>query len=114
MSPRMYANCWHLNEHESAAMWNRYSRDAAPIAIQSTFKRLRYSLSNDINIGLINYIDYEKESVPSSNYFNYFLHKRKCFEYECELRALIWTVNKNKKWEISPEKVGINVPVGID
>ena len=50
---RMYANCWHLNEHESAAMWHVYSRDAAIIAIQSTYERLRKCLPDTIYIGSV-------------------------------------------------------------
>src|SRR5688572_6426488 len=38
-----YINCWHMNNHESAAMWNIYSRIGEGIAVQSTYKRLRDS-----------------------------------------------------------------------
>ena len=113
---RMYANCWHLNEHESAAMWNVYSRDAASIAIQSTYERLCNCLPDTINIGLVNYIDYETESVPFGNGFNYFLHKRKSFEHERELRAMIWTMsmkNGEPEWDIPPEQTGLNIPVEL-
>jgi len=94
---RMYANCWHLNEQESAAMWHMYSHDAAPITVQSTFNRLRKSIPDNIHIGIVKYIDYETESVPYGNSFNYFLHKRKSFEHERELRALIWIILLQRK-----------------
>lgn len=111
---RMYANCWHLNKHESAAMWHVYSRDAAAIAIQSTFERLRRSLLESIHVGLVKYIDYETESVPFGNCLNYFLHKRKSFEHEREIRALIWTMGMKQgqpEWDVPPEQPGIKVPV---
>jgi len=113
---RMYSNCWHLNEQESAAMWHMYSHDAAPITVQSTFNRLRKSIPDNIHIGIVKYIDYETESVPFGNGFNYFLHKRKSFEHERELRALIWTMGWAKgepQWDIPPEQQGIEVPVKL-
>ena len=33
-------NCWHINEHESAAMWDLYLKSNEGIAIQSTYQKL--------------------------------------------------------------------------
>ena len=38
---RVMANCWHLNPHESAAMWKLYAGTDKAVAIQSTFRRLQ-------------------------------------------------------------------------
>ncbi len=38
----VFVNCWHANEHESAAMWHLYSDKG--VAIRSTFGRLKASL----------------------------------------------------------------------
>jgi hypothetical protein len=35
-----FVNCWHMNEHESAAMWRLYSQADEAICVQSTFARL--------------------------------------------------------------------------
>jgi hypothetical protein len=36
--PRFHAiNCWHMNEHESAAMWKLYLKSNEGISIQSTY-----------------------------------------------------------------------------
>jgi hypothetical protein len=35
-------------------------------------------------------LNYEEESFPFGNYFRQVLHKRKNFEHEKELRAVIW------------------------
>ena len=113
---RMYANCWHLNEHEPAAMWHVYSHGTASIALRSTFKRLRDCLPDSIQIGLVKYIDYKTETVPFGNMFNYFLHKRKSFEHERELRALIWTMGMTGwtlDWDVPPEQPGIEIPVEL-
>ncbi|MDP4145725.1 MAG: hypothetical protein Q8936_14765 [Bacillota bacterium] len=86
-----FVNCWHMNEHESAAMWRLYSQSNEAVAIQSTFARLRdsFNMTNeDIYIGMVNYIDYEREWMPEGNLFYPFVHKRLSFEHEHEIRAL--------------------------
>ncbi len=104
-------NCWHINEYESAAMWRLYLQSNEGIAIQSTFKRLSDSFKDvqyEINIGRVNYIDYEKEWIPEESPLYPLLHKRKSFEHEQELRAI--TVDG-----YLPEHVdGKYVPVDID
>jgi len=86
-----FINCWHLNEYESHAMWNQYSKNKGGIAIQSTFNRLCKSLSKidrTIWIGKVKYIDYKTEAIPEDNALKPLLHKRKSFEHERELRAI--------------------------
>src|SRR6266581_7483717 len=40
----IFVNCWHMNNYESAAMWQLYAQKNEGIAIQSTFARLKDSL----------------------------------------------------------------------
>ena len=84
-------NCWHWNDHESDAMWKLYGGDKGGIAIRTTFDSLKTSFtdSTDIYIGQITYVDYDSTSIPEMNYFSAFLHKRKSFEHEREVRAVI-------------------------
>ena len=37
----MAVNCWHANEHESAAMWKLYLKSDEGIAIQSTYSKYK-------------------------------------------------------------------------
>jgi hypothetical protein len=88
-----YINCWHMNNDESAAMWEMYSRRGEGIAIQSTYRRLRdcfsiYHVGYDVNIGTVQYIDYEQDQVPEWNTNIRYLRKRKSFAFEHELRAM--------------------------
>jgi hypothetical protein len=87
-------NCWHMNEEESAAMWKLYARNDRAIAVQSTYQRLRDSLDESVQIGTVTYISYDKDSIPFGNLFWPFVHKRKSFEHERELRALTCDVAK--------------------
>ncbi len=84
-----YINCWHMNNSESAAMWKLYSQTNEAVAIKTTYHNLFNNLTEGIFVGIVHYIDYEKDWIPEgSNLFNY-VHKRKSFHYENELRALI-------------------------
>lgn len=85
-------NCWHQNAYESAAMWKLYLKSDEGIAIQSTYSRLEDSFlpqRDDIYCGVVNYIDYEKEWIPEGCLQYPFLHKRKSFIHEQELRCMI-------------------------
>lgn len=50
----------------------------------------------EVLIGKVTYIDYANEAIPMGNVLSPFLHKRKSFEHERELRALIWTPQHGK------------------
>lgn len=87
---RIYVNCWHMNETESAAMWSLYSLSNQGICIASKYQNLADSLSDDIFLGSVKYIDYEKEIFPADNLLHLCMHKRRSFEHEKEVRAVIW------------------------
>lgn len=82
-------NCWHINEIESAGMWSLYSKTSESICIQSTYTKLRSSLDDEIKIGVVQYTDYNKEWITETDLLAPFLYKRKSFEHERELRAII-------------------------
>ena len=84
-------NCWHMNEHESAAMWKLYLKSDEGIAIQSTYRRLKEAITDDqqVFLGMVKYIDYEHEWIEAGNLLSPFVHKRKSFEHEREVRALV-------------------------
>ena len=103
---RKYAmcNCWHQNEEESMAMWEKYHIRNSGIAIKTTMGNLKrcFSDEHDVFIGEINYIH---NNTYDSNYINNYrnskgtartklvylpyFHKRKAFEYEHEVRIII-------------------------
>lgn len=105
-------NCWHQNEAESMAMWEKYHMRYSGVAIKTTMQDLKKSFRDKPNvfIGEIEYSYYntygdhhirlhpngslssEAKSDLSSNtkwtYFPYF-HKRVAFEHEHEVRIVI-------------------------
>lgn len=80
--------CWHMNDGESAAMWKLYAQSNEAVAIQSSYAKLVEVLPEDVFVGRVAYIDYEKDWLPEGNTFYPFLHKRKSFEHESEVRAI--------------------------
>ncbi|MDQ8918338.1 hypothetical protein RFH39_08690 [Acinetobacter baumannii] len=89
-----YICCWHLNDFESAAMWKIYGKTNSGIAIETDYSTLVRLLPENIHAGLIKYIDYNCERINDNNLFSFFMHKRKSFIHEQEVR-LIFTDTTN-------------------
>jgi hypothetical protein len=86
-------SCWHMNEHESAAMWKLYSSSNEAICIRSTYRRLRLCAPKCVLVGEVNYINYETEAFGADFTFNFIMHKRLSFAHERELRAIFWEMD---------------------
>lgn len=111
-------SCWHLDDSESAAMWEVYSRAGQGIAVCTTLEKLKRIMKPhgyEMEMFKVDYIDFDKTFDES--YINYellpFKNKRKEFEYEHEFRIMLY------KPELSclPEegiKIGINTAELID
>ena len=86
----MLINCWHEADYESAAMWKLYSGWQNGLAIKATFKSLSESFTceSSVYIGKVQYVDYKTTMIPDANLFAPYMHKRKSFEHEREVRAL--------------------------
>lgn len=90
MRQRVFANCWHMAKSESAAMWKLYADRG--IVLESTVKSLVASIDSrnqNMVLGRVRYIDYDKDIIPVVGYFGAFLTKRRSFEYEREVRVLL-------------------------
>ena len=100
-------NCWHLSEHESAAMWKLYGAGGKALAVQSTFNKLRHGLSDSVvGVGLVEYIDHITGRMNQRHpFYSTFLHKKKWFDYEKEVRALAY----NRDSEIPEHGIFVNV-----
>ena len=103
----IFVNCWHESDYESDAMWMLYSKDITnAIAIRTTYRKLYLALNKDpdIDIGRVNYIDFNKNfSATNSTQW----YKRQSFAHEKEVRAVLISP-KNK------DLVGVEVPTDLD
>lgn len=112
-----YINCWHISDFENFAMWKIYS-DAFGVSIESTYNKMcdsfidkwgPYNEGSEIHIGKVFYIDRNRSMIPQGNGFWPFMCKGKEFEYENELRCVIWDhgngKNENIKVKVDLDKL---------
>lgn len=85
---RYYVSCWHMAADVNPDMWKSYADGPESVAVQTTFAKLRGALPAYVGIGMVRYIDYAKERLPTLNMFEYITHKNQCFAQERELRAV--------------------------
>ncbi|AKG54003.1 hypothetical protein DGWBC_1358 [Dehalogenimonas sp. WBC-2] len=101
-------------------MWSLYAKNNQGIAIQSTFSKIVDSMKKvkeHIFIGKVQYIDWDKDWLPEGNLLYPFIHKRKNFEHEQELRAVIQDMSaKGESINLSapPWENGIYIPVALN
>lgn len=108
-------NCWHMNNFESDAMWKLYNNG---IAIQSTYTRLRDSFhvtDKSVNLGMVQYIDFDTETIPINNYYYKFLTKQISFEHEKEIRAIHAVLpNSDNKLDFNASPFNFGIDIEID
>lgn len=114
-----YLNCWHMNDIESAAMWKLYLSNNEGVAIQSTFKKFAncfHDVKEGVYIGTVNYVDYDSVIIPDDNAFWPFVHKRKSFEHEKELRAIMMKLppGADSDWLKAQEIPGLEIQVDLE
>ncbi len=114
----IFCNCWFIKTEESHSMWAEYG-DKIPtsIAIQTTVGDLKKSLKISdfcIHIGKVRYVNYEKDHIKGYEKFASedltdpaivlkllyapVMHKRKIYNDEREVRAIIAFENTYEKY----------------
>ena len=111
LKQKFAASCWHMNNHESTAMWKVYLKTNEGVAIQSTYNRL-YNCLNEtkdpIYLSVVHYKDFETETIHWGNRMVPFVHKRISYGFEQELRAIIKS-DDGYDLDKGGYKVGINI-----
>jgi hypothetical protein len=83
-----YVSCWHINQYENRAMWGCYTEHSTSVAVKTTYAMLRESLLGYVELGMVRYIDYARERLPTMNMFEYIMHKDTYYTFESEVRAV--------------------------
>ena len=94
-------NCWHMNEVESSNMWKAYAGRGYGVAVQSTFRKLAGSFhvaEDTVWIGPVSYSENTlmnaltrcRYKIEAMNSYIPLMVKRKYYEDEKEVRAVIW------------------------
>ncbi|MFJ8243696.1 DUF2971 domain-containing protein [Peribacillus asahii] len=84
-------SCWHINDYESAGMWDLYLGGNEGVSIQTDYRSLLNSITDlryRVFSGKLQYIDFHKE-MTSKNIYDTLFYKRKSFSHENELRLMI-------------------------
>ncbi len=111
-----FINSWHLNDNESAAMWKVYLKTDEGLAIQSTYRRLVDSLNSSetkIHVGRVRYVNYSSKYPFNVASFP-FICKRRSFEHEKELRAIVFTDNVKFDPKSLVTQSSRKIPNGMD
>ena len=104
----VFASCWHMNETESAGMWSQYIRAGEGIAVQTTFERLKTSISEDshpVSGAIAKYVDFETYVPTDFNVLVWGILKRSSYSHEKEFRLVALQ---------QPGPLGIAAPVNLE
>jgi len=112
-----FISCWHMNIGESAAMWDLYGRDGSAIALRTSYIKLRDAFPSHVYLWMVKYIDFEKEFFALDNSMNPAMHKRRSFEHEKEVRAVIpylGEISENYALEQELTEFGLTIPFDVN
>jgi hypothetical protein len=103
---RYFANCWHMANHESILMWNRYAPGFESVAIQSTVGKLLSSVQEDcvMRYGAVNY-DPKTMGIQYGNSSECF-YKHPLYIGENECRFLAYSAE--------PTSIGIGMHLHVN
>ena len=100
-------------------MWNHYAGAGGAVALKTTYQLLDQCLNEDVYLGKVEYVDFVSAVLPDTD-MSPFLHKRRSFAHELEVRALTtWSPNATGYRVVSDvglvqttmTRYGLNVPV---
>ncbi len=118
---KTYVNCWHANDYESVGMWKAYLGAEPGVVVETTLGKLGDCLSSYsevIYLGSVKYLDYTKDELEgwqqSPNIFHPIMHKRRFFDFEREIRAVINTMSDTSLQAAGKGAMGIPVPVKLE
>jgi hypothetical protein len=85
---RVFINCWHVNEHESATMWRLYTKSPESVVIRSRCRLLDSSTDGPVyQPVLVRYVSRD-EPRPEHHSLAPFVFKDTSFSFEHEVRLL--------------------------
>jgi len=106
-------SCWHMNNYESAAMWQLYAKTNEAVAIRSTYHKLRDLLDDECHLGVVKYVDYDETAFSDYGDATPFVHKRLSFAHESELRAVILLMTGPFSYRGSTDFESMSAPPGV-
>ncbi len=126
-----YVSCWNEEAHESVALWSMYTSQSQGVAIRSSVATMVKGLEllpqgpspDELYVGRVQYVDHQTADIPPDNKFWPLLHKRTAYEFEHEVRVVVWprrlinaasSINPREWWEALPDIAPPGYEIGID
>src|SRR5262249_34176200 len=112
-SAAFFVSCWHMNGEESYLMWKAY-RDRRG-DIHTTFEQAQMAFdgfAGEVNGGVIQYIDFSRETFPIGNVFTAVTTKDVPYRDEREFRFLYWQPQYGEEFA-EPGPPGIRIKVNL-
>jgi hypothetical protein len=121
-------SCWCMGD-EATGMWAKFAHGCEGVAIQSTYRRLTSTFRDlagtitfrePILVGMVTYIDVYTDEIPAGpggkapNAFLPLLYKRRLYDDERELRAVLSPRDLLRATFEQEGLDGIQVPVDLD
>lgn len=103
-----YINCWTASDFESHALWRIYCPSSEGVAIQTTFDRLKKSVS--FPVVEVKY-DISNENIATLNAMSLVTQKRPMYSYEKEVRIVIFGVDRDP---INPSRETLGAKIDWD
>ena len=113
-----FVSCWHKSDFESEAMWKLYSRHDFGVAIVSSYRSIRDSTPpSDVfmdhhKMYPVEYIDYQEDVIRLRS-LSPFLHKRRSFQHENEVRLVFQDYDYDPKKGLVPRHQGHGVAFDV-
>ncbi|MFL6555863.1 MAG: hypothetical protein ACJ8MO_07085 [Bacillus sp. (in: firmicutes)] len=110
-------NSWHWNDVENYAMWKIYAKGTYGLAIQTTYERLKQCFRKAKQPVFIGKVDYDDncEAFLLNGSLKPFLHKRKMYAYENEVRCCyVIPEDKSFNWQAQDTNDGVFIDVDLD
>lgn len=109
-------NSWHWNDVENYAMWKIYARGTYGLAIQTTYERLKRCFDKAKQPVFIGKVDYDDcDVLPVNGSLKPFLHKRKMYAYENEVRCCyVMPEDNGFNWQAQDTNNGVFINVDLD
>ncbi len=86
--PIYFVTCWIMKEQEDISMWDRYTSLPESVAVYTNYSDLHSALPKHVNLGVVRYIDYSKERLPTLNMYHRIMTKRIEYDVEREVRGV--------------------------
>ena len=117
---KYYVSCWNMAPEENVAMWERYTKTPDSVAVRTRYSALQSQFDrNIVNVGIVRYIDYDTQRLPSLNVLELITHKRHFFSDEREVRAVMFALTPEPMWtksiapHLTPDRRGFCPPIKI-